>query len=42
MIRDLTCIAENMVFPADSEKTGINLNEIIVGATGCGRLKKIL
>ena len=41
MIRDLTCIAENMVYPADPEKTGINLNEIIVGATGCGKSMSI-
>ncbi|MCR4618760.1 MAG: type IV secretory system conjugative DNA transfer family protein [Lachnospiraceae bacterium] len=37
MKRDLTCLAENMVYPADSSVTGINLNEIIVGATGCGK-----
>ena len=37
MSKDLTCLAENMVYPADAEVTGINLNEIIVGATGCGK-----
>ena len=37
MSRDLTCLAENMVFPADPEKTGLNLNEIIIGSTGCGK-----
>ena len=34
MSRDLTCLAENMVFPADPEKTGLNLNEIIIGSPG--------
>ena len=37
MSRDLTCLAENMVFPADPEETGLNLNEIIIGSTGCGK-----
>ncbi len=41
MTRDLTCLAENMVFPADSERTGINMNELIVGATGCGKSMSI-
>ncbi len=35
--RNLTCLADNMVYPADSSETGINLNEIVVGSTGCGK-----
>lgn len=34
---DMTCLAEGMVVPADFEVTGLNLNEIIVGPTGCGK-----
>ena len=34
---DLTCLAEGMKVPADFEKTGLNLNEIVVGPTGCGK-----
>lgn len=34
---DLTCLAEGQVFPADFNKTGINLNELIVGSTGSGK-----
>ena len=34
---DQTCLAENMVFPASFEKTGINKNEIVVGPTGGGK-----
>lgn len=34
---DMTCLADGMVFPADFKITGINLNEIIVGPTGCGK-----
>ena len=34
---DMTCLAENYVVPADFEKTGVNLNEIVVGPTGCGK-----
>jgi type IV secretory pathway TraG/TraD family ATPase VirD4 len=37
MNRDCTCLADGLVVPADFEKTGLNLNEIIVGATGCGK-----
>lgn len=35
--KDLTCLAEEMVLPADFETTGINLNEIVIGPTGCGK-----
>ncbi len=34
---DMSCLAEGYVVPADFEKTGVNLNEIIVGPTGCGK-----
>jgi len=34
---DMTCLAEGMVVPADFEQTGLNLNEIVVGPTGCGK-----
>lgn len=34
---DLTCLAEGLVAPADFEQTGLNLNEIVVGPTGCGK-----
>ena len=34
---DLTCLAEGLVVPADFEKTGLNLNEIVIGPTGCGK-----
>ena len=34
---DMTCLAKDLVYPADFAKTGINLNEIIVGPTGCGK-----
>ena len=34
---DMTCLAEGLVLPADFEKTGLNLNEIVVGPTGCGK-----
>lgn len=34
---DITCLAENMIFPADMKKTGINLNELVVGSTGSGK-----
>jgi len=34
---DMTCLAEGLVVPADFEKTGVNLNEIVVGPTGCGK-----
>lgn len=34
---DMTCLAEGLVLPADFNRTGINLNEIIVGPTGCGK-----
>lgn len=34
---DLTCLAEGVIVPADFEKTGLNLNEIVVGPTGCGK-----
>lgn len=34
---DITCLAEGLTAPADFEKTGLNLNEIIVGPTGGGK-----
>lgn len=34
---DLTCLAEGLVAPADFEQTGLNLNELVVGPTGCGK-----
>lgn len=37
MNKDMTCLAEGQVFPADFDSTGINLNEIVIGPTGCGK-----
>ena len=34
---DMSCLAEGLVVPADFEKTGVNLNEVVVGPTGCGK-----
>ncbi len=34
---DMTCLAEGVMLSTDSNKTGINLNEIVVGPTGCGK-----
>lgn len=34
---DMSCLAEGLMVPADFEQTGINLNEIVVGPTGCGK-----
>ncbi|MCR5323757.1 MAG: type IV secretory system conjugative DNA transfer family protein [Lachnospiraceae bacterium] len=34
---DLSCLAEGLVVPADFEKTGLNLNELVVGPAGCGK-----
>ena len=34
---DFSCLAEGIIVPADFEKTGINLNELIVGSTGSGK-----
>ncbi|MCR5426256.1 MAG: type IV secretory system conjugative DNA transfer family protein [Lachnospiraceae bacterium] len=34
---DYTCLAEGCMFPADFAVTGLNLNELVVGATGCGK-----
>lgn len=36
-MKDITCLAEGITYPADSSVTGLNLNEIIVGGTGCGK-----
>ncbi len=36
-MEDLTCLAEGLTAPADSEKTGLNLNEIVTGPTGSGK-----
>ena len=38
---DLTCLAENVVFPADFSITGLNLNEMVIGATGTGKTVSI-
>ena len=34
---DFSCLAENYVVPADFKLTGINLNELVIGPTGCGK-----
>ena len=34
---DMTCLAEGLTAPADFGLTGLNLNEIVVGPTGCGK-----
>nr|MCR4618499.1 type IV secretory system conjugative DNA transfer family protein [Lachnospiraceae bacterium] len=34
---DMSCLADGLVVPANFEKTGRNLNEIIVGGTGSGK-----
>ncbi|MCR5374669.1 MAG: type IV secretory system conjugative DNA transfer family protein [Lachnospiraceae bacterium] len=34
---DFSCLGENYIVPASFELTKLNLNEIIVGATGCGK-----
>lgn len=34
---DLTCLGDGLVFEVGYDKTGINGNELIVGATGCGK-----
>lgn len=34
---DMTCLAEGLVVPADFNLTGVNLNEVVVGPTGCGK-----
>ncbi len=34
---DMSCLADGLIVPADFEKTGLNLNEIVVGTTGCGK-----
>jgi len=34
---EVTCLAEGQVFAADPKKTGLNLNEMIVGTTGSGK-----
>lgn len=36
-MKDITCLAEGIIYYADSSLTGLNLNEIIVGGTGCGK-----
>jgi type IV secretion system protein VirD4 len=36
-MKDLTCLAEGQVFSTDFKETGINQNEIVVGATGGGK-----
>lgn len=34
---DKSCLAENYIVPMSFEMTGLNLNEMIVGGTGCGK-----
>lgn len=34
---DMSCLAEGLVVEADFQKTGLNLNEMIVGPTGSGK-----
>lgn len=34
---DMSCLAEGLVVEADFQKTGLNLNEMIVGLTGSGK-----
>lgn len=36
-MKDVTCLAEGQVFPANFDEVGININELIVGPTGCGK-----
>lgn len=36
-MKDITCLAEGITYPADSSLTGLNLNEVIVGGTGSGK-----
>ncbi len=36
-MKDLSCLAEGQIFPANFAETGINLNELIIGPTGCGK-----
>ena len=39
---DLTSLGDGAVFPADFEKTGLNLNELVVGTTGCGKTYSVV
>lgn len=34
---DETCLADGLVVPADSDVTKLNLNELVIGTTGCGK-----
>ena len=36
-MKDVSCLAENYVVSVDPNVTGLNLNEIVVGPTGCGK-----
>ena len=36
-MKDITCLAEGIIYYADSSLTGLNLNELIVGGTGSGK-----
>ena len=33
-MKDITCLAEGITYPANPYLTGLNLNEVIVGGTG--------
>lgn len=40
---DYTCLGDGgAVYPADFEKTGLNLNELIIGTTGCGKTYSVV
>lgn len=36
-MRDITYLAEGIIYFTDSSLTGVNLNEVIVGGTGSGK-----
>jgi len=36
-MKDMTCLAEGITYPANPYLTGLNLNEVIVGGTGSGK-----
>ncbi len=38
---DETVLGEGCIYPADMQKTGLNLNELIVGTSGCGKTMSI-
>ncbi len=38
---DYTCLANGCIYPADFDRTGVNLNEIVVGGTGSGKTMSV-